>query len=209
MMQEPINFDVFHSKPLVVVISGPSGVGKDAVLHSLKAGRAPFYYVVTATSRPSRSMEKEGVDYHFVSKEEFERMIQGGELLEYAHVYDDYKGVPRREVEKGLSSGKDVILRLDVQGAAKIRSLFPQDSILIFLLPTNEDEWYDRLVRRGTETEMSLNLRRNTAIHEMQRLFEFDYVVVNAEDRLKDTVDAILDIIKAEHQRINPRNISV
>jgi guanylate kinase len=209
MIQEPINFDVFHTKPLVVVISGPSGVGKDAVLQSLKEGTSPFYYVVTATSRPIRSMEKEGIDYHFVSKVEFERMIHDEELLEYAIVYDDYKGVPRAEVEKGLSSGKDVVLRLDVQGAAKIRSLFPQDSILIFLLPTNEAEWYDRLVRRGTETEVSLNLRRNTAIQEMQRLFEFDYVVVNAEDRLKDTVRAILDIIKVEHQRINLRNINV
>jgi guanylate kinase len=209
MPEEPINFDVYHTKSLVVVISGPSGVGKDAVLQSLKARQSPFYFVVTTTSRPMRSMEKEGVDYHFVSKGEFERMMRDGEFLEYAVVYKDYKGVPKAEVEKGLASNKDVILRLDVQGAAKIRSLFPQDSVLIFLLPTSEEEWYERLERRGTETKETLKVRRDTAIQEMGRLNEFDYVVINAEDRLNHTVDEILEIIRVEHHRINSRNITL
>ena len=207
MTEIPLIFDVFHPKPLVVVISGPSGVGKDAVLQSLKQRQVPFYFVVTATSRPMRPLETDGVDYHFVTRDEFERMIRDDELVEHAWVYEQYKGVPRFEVDKGLSSGKDVILRLDVQGAARIRQIFPDNSVHIFLIPDNQQEWLSRLERRGTETSEALKTRMGTAIEEMKRLNEFDFVVVNAENRLQEAVDNILDIISAEHHRIHPRNI--
>ncbi|HMN31261.1 MAG TPA: guanylate kinase, partial [Caldilineaceae bacterium] len=119
-------------KPLLVVLSGPSGVGKDASLQTLKQTEYPFYFVVTATTRPQRPNEVDGVDYHFVSVGEFAEMIEQGELLEYAVVYGDYKGIPKKHVREALASGKDVIMRIDVQGAATIRRLVP-NAVTIFL----------------------------------------------------------------------------
>ena len=134
MPLENLNFDLLHPRPLLVVISGCSGVGKDAVLNGLKERNQPFHFVVTATSREPRAGEVHGRDYFFVSREEFEKMIAGDELLEYANVYNQYKGIPKLQVRQALESGKDVIMRLDVQGAAKIRSLCPE-AVLIFLTP--------------------------------------------------------------------------
>ncbi len=107
------------------VISGPSGVGKDSVVKELKNRPGKFHFVITANTRAPRPEEVEGVDYFFVSKERFEAMIKGDELVEWAHVYGDYKGVPRAQIEGALASGKDVLMRLDVQGAKKIKSLYP------------------------------------------------------------------------------------
>lgn len=207
MSQESLTFDIFAPRPLVIVISGPSGVGKDAVLKSLKQRQLPFHFVVTATTRPPRPGEVEGVDYFFVSREEFEEMIQKDALIEYAQVYNDLKGVPRSQVEQALASGKDVILRLDVQGAAKVRSLFPNSSVLIFLIPANDEEWLLRLQQRNTETPETLRLRLDTARSELKRLREFDYIVVNAQNRLEEAVSTIVECIHAEHHRINDRNL--
>ncbi len=194
-------------KPLLIVISGPSGVGKDSVLQRLKERQAPFHFVVTANTRPPRPDERPGVDYHFVSKEEFLRMVARGEMLEYAQVYNDYKGVPRAEVERALSSGKDVILRLDVQGAATIRKNFPE-ALLIFLTANGEADLRARLMSRPTDQVEDLELRLATARQEMQRQDEFDYVVPNRTDQLDQTVDVILAIITAEHHRVRPRKAS-
>jgi len=190
--------------PLLIVISGPSGVGKDTVLQRLKERQAPLHFVVTANTRPPRPHERPGVDYHFVSKEEFLDMVARGEMLEYAKVYNDYKGVPRAEVERALASGKDVILRLDVQGAATIRKNFPQ-ALLIFLTPNGEPELRARLSARQTDQPEDLELRLATARKEMARLGEFDYVVPNRTGQLDQTVDVILAIITAEHHRLRPR----
>ena len=120
------------TQPLLIVISGPSGVGKDTVIQHMKERSLPFHFVVTATSRPKRSNEIEGVDYFFVTHQEFTEMIETGELLEYAVVYEDYKGIPKKQVHDALSSGSDVVMRVDVQGAKTIRGLYPE-ALLIFL----------------------------------------------------------------------------
>ena len=195
-------------EPLLIVISGPSGVGKDTVLKRMKECELPFHFVVTATTREPRPEEKDGVDYIFVSSEDFAKMIDEGELLEYAIVYNDYKGIPKEQVRRALASGVDVVMRVDVQGAATVRKLSPE-AVLIFLNTEDEAELVRRLEKRKTESPEDLKLRIATARQELKRIGEFDYVVVNSEGHLEDTVDAILAIIKAEHQRVNPRKVSL
>ena len=197
-----------QSHPLLIVISGPSGVGKDSVLQRMKARELPLHFVVTATSRPQRKGEVQGVDYFFVTKGEFEEMISSGALIEHALVYEDYKGIPKDQVQRGLESGRDVIMRIDVQGAATIRSLYPE-ALLIFLSTRSEDELVDRLKARRTETPENLELRLATAREELAQVDIFDYYVVNAESQLEQTVDIIESIIRAEHHRATPRKVSL
>ncbi len=208
MEKASLSFDVIHPQPLLVVISGPSGVGKDAVVKAMQRRGHPFYFVVTMTSRPARAGEVDGVDYFFTSRENFERLAAEGEFIEYAVVYQDYKGIPKEQIRKAFQSGKDVILRVDVQGAATLRKMCPE-ALLIFLIPSNEEEWLQRLRNRKTETVESLALRIETARGELEQLSWFDYVVVNAEDRLDEAVDHIIAIITAEHLRVNPRKASI
>ncbi|HRN50580.1 MAG TPA: guanylate kinase [Anaerolineales bacterium] len=196
------------NEPLLIVISGPSGVGKDSVLEIMKQRGLPFHFVVTATTRPPRPEERDGVDYLFVSREEFAGLIEKEELLEYAIVYNDYKGIPKDQVRKALSSGKDVVMRVDVQGAATVRKISPE-AILVFITTSSEDELVERLERRKTETPENLKLRIATARQEFKRIDEFDYVVVNRDGELDDTVDRIEDIISAEHHRVNPRRVQL
>jgi guanylate kinase len=195
-------------EPLLVVISGPSGVGKDSVLRKMKERNMPFHFVVTATNRPPRANETHGVDYFFVSQKEFKRMIDAGELLEHALVYDDYKGIPKQQVREALASGKDVVMRVDVQGAGTIRSLEP-DALLIFLTTSDEEELVSRLKARRTESEEKLKLRLETAHKEFERIPEFDYKVVNRDNQLDEAVDTILAIIHAEHHRTVHRKVSL
>jgi guanylate kinase len=208
MPDESLSFDLFHPQPLLVVISGPSGVGKDAVLKSLQKRYLPLHVVVTMTSRPPRNGEVEGVDYFFVTQEKFEGLIQKDEFIEYALVYNDYKGIPKSQIRQALASNRDVVLRVDVQGAQTLRSLCP-DALLIFLIPTDQTEWFERLHNRKTETPESLALRLKTARQELEHLSEFDYVVVNTQDRLEETVDTIVCIIEAEHHRVVPRKVTL
>lgn len=195
-------------KPLLIVISGPSGVGKDSVINRMKERGLPFRFVITANTRPQRPDEIDGVDYFFVTHEEFEQMIEDGELFEYAVVYEDLKGVPKNQIEDALASGEDVIMRLDVQGAETIRAKCPE-ALLVFLSTRNEDELIARLKTRRTESEESLTLRIKTAREEFERVDSFDYYVVNEEDKLDETVDTILSIIQAEHARTTPREVSL
>lgn len=202
-------FNILKPEPLLIVVSGPSGVGKDTVLHLMEErGDQPFHFVVTATTRPIREGEVHGKDYFFISSDEFAKMIEDDELLEYAIVYNDYKGIPKQQVRDALASGKDVIMRLDVQGAATVRTLAPE-AVLIFLTTETEEELVNRLRARKTETSEGLNLRIATARQEMKRANEFDYVVVNKDDYLNDAVDTIQSIIHAEHHRTNPRKVSL
>lgn len=197
-----------HSEPLLIVISGPSGVGKDTVILRMKERDLPVHFVITATTRPPRDDEQHGVDYFFVSHDEFAEMIENDELLEYAVVYNDYKGIPKEQVRQALASGKDVVMRIDVQGAATIRELC-SDALLIFLTTQNEEELIKRLTDRKSETREGLKLRIATARKELERISEFDYVVVNREFELDETVDTIEAIIHAEHQRVHPRKVSL
>ena len=204
------DFDPYHRPvtPLLIVISGPSGVGKDSVLHGLKQQGLPFRFVPTMNTRPRRPNEVDGVDYYFVTTEQFISMLERGELLEHAVVYGDYKGIAKQPIREALASGQDVILRVDVQGAATIKRLIPQ-AIFIFLATGSEEELVERLSRRKTETPDSLRLRIATAREEMHRIPEFDYVIVNHEDRLDKTVQSVIGIIRAEHCRVQPRIISL
>ncbi len=201
-------FGTHKAEPLLIVISGPSGVGKDTVIQRMKERNLPFHFVVTATTRPPRANERHGVDYFFVSHDEFAEMIEHNELLEYAIVYNDYKGIPKAQVRRALASGKDVIMRIDVQGAATIRALCPE-AVLIFLTTGSEGELVTRLTARKTETPEGLKLRIATARKEMQRIVEFDYVVTNPEDQLDEAVDTILAIIHAEHHRVEQRKVTL
>lgn len=195
-------------EPLLIVISGPSGVGKDTVVHCLKERQVPFQFVVTATNRPPRTDEVDGVDYIFVSTAEFAEMIEENELLEYASVYGDYKGVPKEQVRQAFGSDKDVVMRLDVQGASTIRQLAP-DAVLIFLLAGSEEEMVQRLRDRQTDTEDAIKMRVATARQELKRIDEFDYCVVNPQGDVDAAVDQILAIIAAEHARVDQRRVEL
>ena len=190
-----------NQKPLVIVLSGPSGVGKDSVLKAMQSRGMAFHFVVTSTDRKPRKEEVNGVDYNFISTERFENMIRNDEFVEHARVYGDYKGVPKAQIQGALASGKDVVLRLDVQGAARVRELFP-DSIQIFLIPENEDKWRQRFISRKSETEEMLQQRMLIAHEELKRVDEFDYVVINCTDCLDTTVNQIAAIIEAEHLKV-------
>lgn len=192
--------------PLLVVISGPSGVGKDSVLMRMRELGFPFHFVVTATDRPQRPGEIPGVDYHFLSTAEFEHMIAHDELVEYANVYGHYKGIPKWEIRNALLSGKDVVLRLDVQGAATMRA-FATDAILIFLAPPNFEELRTRLQWRRTESPEQLERRLETARAELELIDEFDYVVINYEAQLDEAAGHLRSIIRAEKQRVRPRHV--
>jgi guanylate kinase len=195
-------------QPLLIVISGPSGVGKDSVIDRMKERGLPFRFVITVNTRPQRPDEVEGVDYFFVSRKEFERMLENDELFEHAVVYDDLKGVPQQQIEDAFASGEDVIMRVDVQGAETIRAKCPE-ALLIFLSTRDEEELVDRLKARRTESEESLSLRINTALKELEKVESFDFYVVNEEDKLDETVDTILSIIKSEHTRTVPRKVTL
>jgi len=164
--------------------------------------------VVTATTRPPRPSEVHGVDYFFLSHDDFAEMIEQDELLEYAIVYNDYKGIPKQQVREALESGKDVVMRVDVQGAATVRELCP-DALLIFLTTQNEEELVHRLTARKSETREGLKMRIAMARKELNRIEEFDYVVVNPDCHLDEAVDTILAIIRSEHHRVNPRKVTL
>lgn len=207
-MLSKVTLNPEHNQPLLIVLSGPSGVGKDTVIQLMKERGLPFHFVVTATTRPARPDEQHGVDYLFLSKDEFAEMIEQNELLEYAIVYNDYKGIPKQQVREALASGKDVVMRIDVQGAATIRKLCPE-ALLIFLTTQSEEELVSRLTARKSESPEGLKLRIATARQEQKHLDQFDYVVVNPQAHLNETVDTIEAIIHAEHHRVQPRKVSL
>ena len=196
----------FEPLPRLIIISGPSGVGKDVAIRRLAERGYSFYFVVNATSRPRRPDEVEGRDYFFVSREEFEEMIERGELLEYAVVYGDYKGVPKQQIRRALASGLDVVVRIDVQGAATIRRL-AQEAVFIFLMPGSEEELARRLQSRSTEDQELLQQRLDMARAEIQRVEEFDYVVFNRDGELDEAVDQLIAIITAEKCRVHQREV--
>jgi guanylate kinase len=200
--------DLCAPRPVLVVISGPSGVGKDATIQFVKERGYPCYFVVTATTRPQRPGEVDGVDYHFMTEAEFTQMIADGELIEHAVVYDQYKGIPKAGVRAALASGRDVVMRVDVQGAATIRKLVPQ-AVTIFLTAETEEALIERLRRRHTEDEAQLQRRLAMARAELERAMEFKYRVVNCECNLDQTVDQVIAIIQAEKCRIDWQPVQI
>jgi guanylate kinase len=195
-------------KPLLVVLSGPSGAGKDAVLNHMKASGYPARFITTNTTRPQRADEEDNVAYHFVSEKDFQRKIKNKELLEYANVYGNWYGVPREPIKKALEAGKDTIVKVDVQGAATLKKLLPE-AVFIFLTCPTTEELEARLRERQTESELDYDLRLKTAAEEMKQLHLFDYVVLNERNEIERAASAIAAIITAEKCRRNPQEISL
>ena len=185
---------------LLIVLSGPSGVGKGTVRAAIFAkGEQKFVYSISATTRLPRTGETDGVDYFFKTREEFEQMIQNKQLLEYAEYVGNYYGTPLEYVENTLAKGKDVFLEIDVQGAIQVRELMPE-GVFIFLTPPDLNELESRIVNRGTDSDEVIAKRMKTAREELELMKYYDYSVVN--DTVNNAVQKIEAIIQTEHLRI-------
>jgi len=200
----PQILEASSAPPLLVVLSGPSGVGKDAALDALKLLDRPWHFVVTATTRTQRQGEQDGVDYIFLETGAFLKMKERDELLECAQVYGNWYGVPRNQVRQGLRNGKDVFLKVYVQGADTVRELAPE-ALFLFMIPSSLDDLRSRLTLRMTEKPSEMELRISIAESELGRVGEYDYRVVNREGQLEQAVAEIDAIITAEKCRTRPR----
>ena len=185
----------------IVVVSGPSGVGKDSVIRRMLQRDRNLMFAVTTNTRIMREGELEGKDYYFVSKREFEEMVRAGEFLEHALVYGDYKGVTKTSINRAIDSGRDVLLRVDVQGAATIKTIY-KNAILFFLMSESNEQLLGRLEGRKSETSESMKERTETAVDEYTKKDIFDHIVVNRKNDLDSTVDIILEIINLERKRL-------
>ncbi len=185
-------------KGFLLVISGPSGVGKGTVLHDLMNTQKNLVYSVSVTTRKQRPGEIEGVSYFFKSHEEFEKMIEEDKFLEYAKVHDNYYGTPKDFVEEKINEGKIVILEIDVQGALNVKKNI-DNGVYIFLAPPSLSELKNRIVNRGTETESDINLRMHNARKELSYIKDYDYLVVN--DHLNSAINLVNEIINAEKRK--------
>jgi guanylate kinase len=183
---------------LLIVVSGPSGVGKGTVCSALRKKMPELTYSISATTRPPRETEVDGVNYFFKTVSEFKEMIKNDELIEWAQYVGNYYGTPRRFVEETLAAGKDILLEIEVQGAMQVREKFPQ-GIFIFLVPPSFEDLKRRILNRGTETETSLAHRLNAANDELKQIERYDYVVIN--DEVEQACERIRAIITAEHCR--------
>jgi guanylate kinase len=190
-----------NRRPLLVVLSGPSGAGKDAVLDELERRGHIFHRVITATTRPPRHNERDGVDYHFLTHPEFDALVTDDGLLEHATVYGESYGVPRQQVLDKLAEGIDVYVRTDVQGAATIKKLMPQ-AVRIFIAPPSLEELEARIRARNTDDEARIQRRLATARSEMARAGEFEHVLVNETNALDATVDRLIEILDLERVRV-------
>jgi guanylate kinase len=195
-------------KPLLIILSGPSGVGKDALLNRMKEFKYPLEYITTVTTRLRRAGERNHIDYHFIAPEKFQDMIKQGELLEYANVYGNWYGVPKQPIRQALNGDQDTIVKVDIQGAAAIKKIVPQ-AVFIFLMPPSMEELGNRLKKRHTESSFDLDLRLQTATEEIKQLSLFDYVVYSQRDDIYSAVMDIVAIITAEKCRVTPREINL
>ncbi len=191
---------------LLVVLSGPSAVGKDAVLARLEADGFPLTRVVTATCRARRPGEVPGKSYHFLTADEFGRWQAEGKLLEWAEVYGVLYGTPVEEVRRALAAGQTVLLKIDVQGAAQIKQKVP-DAVFIYLGPGSFDELVERLARRKTETDAAFQRRVQQAREELRQIPAYDYLVINRQGQLDCAVEQVKAIITAERLKVRPRQI--
>jgi guanylate kinase len=193
---------------LLIVVSGPSGVGKDAALRRMHDLNYPFHFLVTNTTRPRRSEEVDDKDYHFITDEQFAQMLARSEFLEHAVVYGFNYGNSKEEVRQALARGQDVIMRIDVQGAATIKRIV-SDAVFIFLLPPSMQALEARLRKRRTEPEEYLRIRLHAAQLEMNEVEKFDYAIINEDNALDETADLIYAIIQTEKCRVKPRRVNL
>ena len=196
------------TRPLLIVLSGPSGVGKDAVLARMKESGYPARYIITLSTRARRANERNNIDYHFVSDKRFKEMIENNELLERANVYGNWYGVPKEAVNQALDQGQDVMVKVDIQGAATIKKILPQ-ATTIFITPPSIEELGQRLKERRTESSFDLSLRLKTAEEEIKQLPRFDYAVVNRWGEIDLAVAEIKAIITAEKCRVIPGEVTL
>lgn len=184
------------NKGLLIVLSGPAGVGKGTVCRALRKVDTNISYSVSVTTRPPREGEVDGVDYFFKSKEEFKKMIERDELLEWAKYVDNYYGTPMKYVQDTIAEGKDIILEIEVQGAEQVKEKYPE-GVFIFLVPPSFKELRERIVERGTESKELIEKRMNVAYQEFEMMKNYDYVVEN--DEVEAAVKRIQAIVTAEH----------
>lgn len=203
--QPPLNLS---PRPLLIVLSGPSGVGKDAILTRMREFGYPLEYITTVTTRPRRASERDHIDYHFISAEKFQDMIKHDKLLEWANVYGNWYGVPKEPVKLALDSGQDTIVKVDIQGVVAIKKILPQ-AVFIVLMPPSKEELKLRLKQRHTESSFDLGLRIKTAEEELKQLSLFDYMVFSRRGEINRAVSDIAAIITAEKCRITPREITL
>ena len=195
-------------EPLLIVLSGLSGAGKDAVLSRLKAELPGLHHIITTTTRAPRKTETDGVDYNFISEAKFLEMVEQGDFLEHANVYGNWYGVPRPPVRQALQDGNDTIVKVDIQGVANIKNIIPE-AVFVFLVPDSLEELNSRLTNRNTESASELSLRTKAAEEELERLSLCDYVVKNKRGKLDEAVQKIKAIIAAEKCRQTPRAINI
>ena len=189
-----------NNKGLLIVVSGPSGAGKDTICHKLIKENSNIWMSVSMTTRKPRPLEKEGVDYFFVSSEEFENKINDNTFLEYASYTDNYYGTPKDKVEEKLNEGKDVILVIDINGAINIKKIIPS-ALFIFIMPPDMETLKNRLIGRKTESKDKVVQRFITAYNEVNNYKKYNYVVVN--DKVEDAVNKVKSIIQSEKCRVD------
>lgn len=191
------------SKGFLLVVSGPSGSGKGTVCKKLLERNEDLIFSISATTRKPRVGEVDGVNYFFINKNKFNKMVDNGEFLEYANVHNHHYGTPKNFVLNEIEKGNIVILEIDVQGALQIKKVYPE-GVFVFLLPPSMEELKNRIVKRGTESEKDINIRLRNAFEELKFLDEYDYFVVN--DEVLDAVEKIEAIIKAEKLKVKRYN---
>jgi guanylate kinase len=200
---------VSHSRsPLLVVLSGPSGVGKDTVMDRLHDVLPDLHYAVTATTRPPRPGETHGKSYYFLTRDEYDAMLDRGELLAPAKVHGNWYGAPLQPIREAFAQGKDVLLKIDVQGAIAVRRRIPQ-AVFLFLAPPSPEHLVERLGSRHTESKQELARRVRDASYELAQMPHYDYCVVNHEDDLEQAVANVACVISAERLRINRQPIDL
>lgn len=190
----------------LLVISGPSGAGKGTICHELFSDIENLAFSVSMTTREPRNGEVHGKNYYFTDKKNFEYMIEKGEFLEYAKVFDNYYGTPKKMVTDKLAAGKDVLLEIDVQGAMQVKKSYPQ-AVLIFVLPPSIEELKRRIIGRGTESEESLRKRLGEAVNEISYASRYEYVIVNED--LNKAVENVEAIISAEHAKVTEKTAEI
>ncbi len=195
---------------LLVIISGPSGVGKDTIIDAMqrRSHDRDYHYVVTCTTRARRTGEVDGVDYQFLDRATFDAWRAAGELLEANEVHGNWYGTPRNQLRQALAAGKDVILKIDVQGAQVVKEKIP-DALLIFIVPPSLEDLFHRLRARATETADELEIRQRNAAIELARQQDYDYVVTNETGQVERTAELIDEIIAREHELHPDRRVEV
>jgi guanylate kinase len=194
--------------PLLVVMSGPSGVGKDSIIRRLRSRMPDLHFAVTATTRPPREGEVPGKSYFFVTQEQYHAMLDGGALLAPANVHGHWYGAPLEPIRRALHEGRDVLLKIDVQGAIQVRRRLPQ-AVFMFVAPSSLEELIQRLQSRHTESKAELERRVRDARFEMEQLPHYDYVIVNRREDLDDAVDQMSCIVTAERLRAHRQPIEL